>query len=322
MADRPAPPEASIIRSDAGGGDPVRPPALSVVVASVNDHASLVQCLASLDKQKGRELMEVIVVRCADAAETRRITAECPGLRVIRCATPASVPRLRSLGLRAAQAEIVATTEDHLVYDEQWGVRILAAHRAHPDLAIGGAVENASRERLVDWAAYICEYGKFMLPFPAGPVDDLPGPNLSYKRALLERVCGDLLDRAVWENLLYERIRARGSTLYADPSIVAYHAKRFGFGEFLAQRYHFGRSFAATRIAGSPPGTRAFFVAIALLLPPLFLWRYATALLRKGRALGPLVKTAPLLVVFAIAWSVGEFLGYAFGDGGSSLRVR
>lgn len=291
-------------------------------MASVNDYGALVRCLASLDKQQGRDLMEVIVVRCADAEEARRIVSDCPGVRLLACATPASVPRLRSLGLRAARAEIVATTEDHFVYDEHWSARILAAHRTHPHLAIGGAVENASRESLVDWAAYICEYGKFMLPFSAGPADDLPGPNLSYKRAMLERVCGDLLDRAVWETLLYARIRACGATLYADPSIVAYHAKRFGFREFLAQRYHFGRSFAATRVAGSPPTTRAFFVAIAPLLPPLFLWRYATALIRKRRALGPLVKTAPLLAVFAIAWSIGEFLGYALGDGGSSLRVR
>jgi glycosyl transferase family 2 len=322
MADRPVPPEASVIRPDTGAGVQAGHPALSVIVASVGDYPSLIQCLVSLDKQKGRELMEVIVVRRSDAEEARRITAECPGIRIIPWATPAPVPRLRSLGLRAARAAIVATTEDHFVYDEQWGTRILAAHRAHPHLAIGGAVENASRESLVDWAAYICEYGKFMLPFPAGPADDLPGPNLSYKRALLEQVCGDLLDRGVWENLLYERIRARGSTLYADPSIVAYHAKRFGFWEFLAQRYHFGRSFAATRVAGAAPTTRAFFVAIALLLPPLFLWRHAMALIPKRRALGPLLKTAPMLAVFAIAWSVGEFLGYACGDGGSSLRIR
>ena len=43
-------------------------------------------------------------------------------------------------------------------------------------------------KRLIDWAVYICEYGKFMLPFPAGQAADLPGPNVSYKRAILESV--------------------------------------------------------------------------------------------------------------------------------------
>lgn len=297
-------------------------PALSIVVASVNEWPSLVQCLASLAKLHERERCEVIVVRSAPRQEARQIATEHPGVRVIACPNPEPVPRLRSLGLRAARGAIVATAEDHFVYDEQWGVRILAAHRARLHVAIGGAVENASRDRVVDWAAYIAEYGKFMLPLPPGPAADLPGPNVSYKRGPLEEACGDLLDRGVWENLLYDRLRARGLGLYADPAILAYHAKRFGFREFLAQRYHFGRSYAATRVAGSPAVTRAFRVTIALFLPPLFLWRYAVALGRKRRGIAPLVKASPLLAVFAVAWSVGEFLGYAFGDGGSSLRVK
>ena len=36
----------------------------------------------------------------------------------------------------------------------------------------------------------------------------------------------------------------------------------------------------------------------------------------------PFVGAAPFLVFFVATWSVGEFCGYAFGDGGSSLRVK
>lgn len=42
----------------------------------------------------------------------------------------------------------------------------------------------------------------------------------------------------------------------------------------------------------------------------------------KRRFVREVVKTSPLLVLFAVAWSVGEFFGYAFGDGGASLRVK
>jgi hypothetical protein len=110
--------------------------------------------------------------------------------------------------------------------------------------------------------------------------------------------------------------------LRLDPSIVVYHAKRFGFGEFLAQRYYFGRSFAAVRVATAPLRTRAFFIAVSLLLPPLFLWRYTHYFVSKRRFVKQVIRTFPLLVIFAVAWSVGEFFGYAFGDGGSSLRVK
>jgi len=41
----------------------------------------------------------------------------------------------------------------------------------------------------------------------------------------------------------------------------------------------------------------------------------------RGRRFGLFVEAFPLLVSFALAWSVGEFLGYALGDGGASQRV-
>lgn len=297
-------------------------PALSVVIASVNGYRYIAQCLTSLAKQRDRERAEVIVVECSGDDTARRIAEEFPWARVSAIERPRPIPELRSLGIRQARADVVVTTEDHCVFDESWYREILAAHRAHPHAAIGGAVENGSRERLVDWAAYISEYGKFMLPFPAGPETDLPGPNVSYKRKALEEACGDLLDRGVWENVLHGRLFARGLALRKDPSIVVYHAKVFGFWDFLAQRYYFGRSFAATRVAEAPSRTRAFFVAISLFLPPLFLWRYAKYFVGKRRFVKELVEASPLLVLFAVAWSVGEFFGYAFGDGGASLRVK
>jgi len=297
-------------------------PALSVVIASVNGHRYITQCLRSLEAQHARECAEVIVVEGSGDDTAHRIAQEYPWVKSIPLAIPRPIPELRSIGIREAQADIVVTTEDHCLFDKDWYERILQAHRTHPHPAIGGAVENGSRRRLIDWAAYICEYGKFMLPFPPGPGADLPGPNVSYKRHLLEQTCSDLLERGVWENILHERLRSAGMELWMDPSIVVHHAKRFGFWEFLTQRYYFGRSFAATRVAQASLATRAFFVVVAPILPPLFLWRYARFFVGKRRFVKELIETSPLLVLFAVAWSVGEFFGYAFGDGGSSLRVK
>lgn len=297
-------------------------PALSVVIASVNGYRYIAHCLSSLQKQRAKERVEVIVAESSGDDTARRIADEYPWVRVIPFTTPKPIPELRSIGIRSAKADIVATTEDHCVFSADWSDQILRAHRADPAPAIGGGVENGSCTRLVDWAAYICEYGKFMLPFSPGPVTDLPGPNVSYKRGILEKMCGDLLDRGVWENVLHDRLMSRGMNLRADPSIVVYHAKTFAFWEFVAQRYYFGRSYAATRVAGEGLGKRVFFVAISLFLPPLFLLRYARYFIGKRRFIKELVKTSPVLVVFAVAWSVGEFFGYAFGDGGSSLRVK
>jgi len=298
-------------------------PDLSVVIASVNGYRYIAQCLRSLAKQRHRDHGEIIVVEGSGDDTATRVAREFPWVRMIPCSTRKPIPELRSIGIREAKAPIVATTEDHCVFDEDWYGQILRAHESSPAPAIGGAVENWSRERMVDWAAYICEYGKFMLPFPAGSVTDLPGPNVSYKREILEKACGDLLDElGAWEYVLHERLLSLGMELRIDPAVVVYHAKIFAFWDVLTQRYYFGRSFAATRVATAPFGMRAFWVAISLLLPPLFLWRYARCFVGKRRFVRKVVKTFPLLVLSAVAWSVGEFFGYAFGDGGAALRVK
>lgn len=297
-------------------------PALSVVIASVNGYQHIARCLDSLAKQRTRECAEVIVVEGSGDDTPRRVIEKYPWAIVIPPSTPRPIPELRSIGIRLARADIIVTTEDHCLFNEDWYEKILEAHRTYPDPAIGGAVENGSSKRLVDWAVYICEYSKFMLPFPSGPGTDLPGPNVSYKRDILKKLCSDLIERGVWENVLHERLLSAGMRLRMDPSIVVYHAKTFGCWEFLAQRYYFGRSFAAGRVAQATLLNRAFFVGISPFLLPLFLWRYARCFYGKQRFGKEFIKALPLLVIFALAWSVGEFFGYAFGDGGSSLRVK
>jgi GT2 family glycosyltransferase len=297
-------------------------PALSVVIASVNGYEYIAQCLDSLEKQRAKEIGEVIVLEASEDDAAKRVAREYTWAKVIPISPPLPIPKLRSIGIRLAQADIAVTTEDHCVVDDDWYERILEAHRTYSNPAIGGAIENGSRERLVDWAAYICEYGKFMLPFPPGSGSDLPGPNVSYKKQILEKECSDLLDEGVWENVLNGRMVSSGYELWMDPSIVVYHAKRFGFWDFLAQRYYFGRSYAATRVAQAPLATKAFLVAISPFLTPLFLWRYAGYFFGKRRFIKEFFISLPLLILFALAWSVGEFLGYSLGDGGASLRVK
>jgi glycosyltransferase involved in cell wall biosynthesis len=297
-------------------------PALSVVIASVNGYRCIAQCLDSLMGQRGGERAEIIVVEASKDDTAGRISAEYPGVTVIPVSDRRPIPALRAIGIRKARGDIVATTKDHCVFDPGWYDRIIESHRITSHAAIGGAIENGSRDRLIDWAAYLCEYSKFMLPFAARPEVDLPGPNVSYRRELLERSCGDLLDKGVWENLLHARMADRDLTLWLTPSLVVYHAKAFEFWDFLTQRYYFGRSFAALRTVAAPARTRLFYSIVAPFLPPLFLWRYARNILAKRRFLRQFLKATPLLVLYACAWSLGEFLGYTLGDGGASLRVK
>lgn len=297
-------------------------PELSVIITSVNGYRYIAECLGSIENQSFALRSEVIVLERSGDDTASRISKAYPWVSVIPVLTEESIPRLRSMGIRRARADIVVTTEDHCVFDEDWFSRIHDSHLRYPDAVIGGSVENGSCERLIDWAAYFCDYGNFMRPFPTGPSADLPGSNVSYKKKVLEDVCGDLLDAGVWENRLYQRLLATGMTLRIDPSIVAYHIKTFNFSEFILQRYYFGRSFAAYRFARGLLLKRMWYLAISLFLPPILVWRYAKCCFSRKRFRIKFIKTLPLQIIFAVAWSFGEFMGYAFGDGGSTSKVR
>ena len=74
---------------------------------------------------------------------------------------------------------------------EGWADRIVAAHEAGRSV-VGGSIRNFPYRRVRDWAAFFCEYSRYMEPAPAGAVDDLPGMNVSYDRRALEAI-DDLL---------------------------------------------------------------------------------------------------------------------------------
>src|SRR5437762_6554231 len=98
-----------------------------------------------------RRFVEVIVA--ANFTEPS-VAGEFPFARLLLVGEDATVPMLRSAGMREARGEIVATVEDHMRFDTAWCREIRRAHElAHA--AIGGSVDNSAGQSLVDWAMYL-----------------------------------------------------------------------------------------------------------------------------------------------------------------------
>lgn len=298
----------------------IEAPRLSVVIPSVNGAAHLDRCLAALSRQCGAVRGEVIVTDCCGSATRDLIERKYPDVRLLSFDRRLPIPELRAIGIAHSRADLIAVTEDHCIPPEDWYERIIAAHRM-PHAAIGGAVENASTERLVDWAVFLCEYSRYVNPVPRGVTDDIPGNNVIYKRSALPHI-QDLLDAGRWEHFLHWRLLDVGEQLYSDPSVVVYHRKSFGLGEFLEQRFHYGRSFAGMRVQGGPLWKRALFVVGSPILPPLLIWRIGRRLFLRRRHRLVFLKALPLLTLFTVSWAVGELVGYATGPGDSLARVE
>ena len=284
---------------------------LSVVVASVSGRCYLESCLAALGCQEGAVGTEIIVADRLGAEVGELVAGRHPEVRLLSFERSTSVAELRARAIRAATGAVVAIVADYCVPAPDWCLQVVGAHLRYRQLAIGGAVDRAVTEGLVDRAAFLCEYAAFTSPVVDGEVDDLPGPNVSYKRRLFDNA-PELLVDGYWETVLHRELVRRGQTLRSEPKIQVQHRKRYRLQRFCRERYHFGRAFAAARNDRCSAARRAFHLLAAPLLPLLLTARAARKILRHHR-FGSLLRMAPLVVLFTVAASVGEWMGYAFG---------
>ena len=294
-------------------------PELSVVVPSVNGLGDLADCLRALDAQRVDVTLEVIVVDRCGPAVREAVQRDFPWVRVIAAPHGTTIPVLRATAFAEAAGEGIAVIEDHVIVPRGWA-RALCDGMRDTRGVVGGAVENAATERLVDRAAFLCEYSHCLPPLPAGPAEWLTGNNVVYPRALLERYRA-VTDEGRWEDHLHQAMRRDGVDLHCRPEIRVGHKKHYTVREYLGQRYLYARSFAGQRVGDAPPARRAAFAFAAMALPPILLWRVVSRVIRRPQYRTQLVAALPLLALFVTSWSVGEIVGYWAGPGDSLARV-
>jgi hypothetical protein len=290
---------------------------LSVVIASVNGMPYLGRCLDALAEHCPQA--EVVVADWTDESTRAAVKEGWPSVKLLSFDQPMAIPQLRARGVFTATAPVVALIEDHCLVTPAWGERLAAAHSAGHGV-VGGPIRNAATDRIRDWAAFFCEYSAVMEPMPTGPVQGLPGMNVSYDRQALAAI-DDLLREGRWENWLHPRLRERGFELWCEPAAVVEHDKGFELGEFLSQRYHYSRSYAGMR--NPELGRRRTVYALgAPLLVPLLYARMAQNVFSRRRARKEFLLATPLVLAYVVVWAFGEAIGYVAGGGRSLLKVR
>lgn len=294
-------------------------PELSVVVPSVNGYGDLRDCLAALEVNRADARLELIVVERCGADVRQRAQRDFPGITIIPVEPEVTIPAMRALAFDAAAAPAVAVIEDHVIVPPGWARQLLLA-LADETRVVGGAVENAATGTVLDWAAFLCEYSHCLPPLPSGSVEWLTGNNVVYPKSLLERFAG-VTHAGRWENVLHDAIKGAGIPLICHPEIVVGHKKHYTFGEYFSQRYLYARSYAGARVTGASTIRKLAYGTAAFALPPLLFYRTIRRILGKPGYRGWLVKSAPLIAIFVVAWGTGEVVGYWAGSGDSLSRV-
>jgi GT2 family glycosyltransferase len=295
---------------------------ISVVIASVSGMPEIGECLSALTSQEGNFPYELLVLdRCGDETRAkirqRFVQSEVRLLPVDGCP---SIPRLRAIGMAAAEGRVIAILEDHCNVPPGWFEAIARAH-AEGHQVIGGGVENGATDRLIDWAVFFCEYARFMPPVSAGITSEIPGNCAVYDRALLQLFGTELKDE-VWEFFLHRRLQEEGIEFFCDPDMTVSHKKSFRFWYFMSQRYYYSRSFAAMRMVGEPLLHRIVYACTTPALPFLLFARMAKCIWRKRRRQKEFIGAIPIILPFLMSWAWGEAVGALFGAGGSLERVE
>ncbi|MEQ1855734.1 MAG: glycosyltransferase [Longimicrobiales bacterium] len=294
-------------------------PDLSVIVPSVNGFGDLDGCLTALEAQRADVDLEVIVVDRLGADLTSRVRSSFPWARIVEVEPAATIPQMRAVGFAAATAPAIGVIEDHVLVREGWAKQMLAA-LASGATVVGGPIENAATNTLMDWASFLCEYSHCIPPLPEGRVDWLPGNNVVYTRKVLDANAAIIAEHK-WENRLHDAIRDSGTPLVCRPEIVADHKKHFTFGEYMSQRYLYSRSYAGARVRGAPLTKKLAYAVGSLVLPPVLFLRTVSRIRAKDRHQAELKRSLPYIAFFVVAWAAGEFVGYVAGAGDSLSKV-
>lgn len=203
--------------------------------------------------------------------------------------------------------------EDRGVPRPDWARRFFEAHGQEHEV-IGGAIENG-RDRALSWALYFCDFGRFQLPFEAGPADWVSDINVCYKPSALERT------RSLWEQRYHETtvhwaLQRMGVSLFLTPDVVVDQIREpAGLSALLVERFAWGRLFASTRARESGTFQRLTLGALTPLLPGLLLARQVRQRLRRGGGAARFLQALPAIVLLLVAWSAGEMVGYLTADG-------
>src|SRR5258708_13334747 len=156
-------------------------PQLSIVIADAERGHEIETCLRGLVIQARGKRAEIIVAHRRHDGSMTAVEAAYPEVAFVCLSAEANLPMLLEEGIAKSSGEIIAITDASCATDDRWLASILEAHRSAGPV-VGGAVEPASLVKLLDWAAYFCDYGQFMRPLVEVPAGQVPGNTSSSNR--------------------------------------------------------------------------------------------------------------------------------------------
>ena len=287
-------------------------PQLSVVVASFNARRTIEACLESLIRQITDNTYEIIVVDSSTDGTADIVGAIFPGVKLERFSERKFAGDARNRGLSVALADVVAFVDADCTVGESWVEEVLKAHR-RPYLIVGGVIDNGSRDDLVSWAYYFCEFNLWLPRSSEREIYEIAGCCLSMKRIAFDKY-GPFLEGTYCSDTAFQwRLAKDGHKILFVPTVRVFHASVFSIPIFLEHIVEHRRCFAEVSMQemNLSRWRRILWVSSLPVLPVVLFACVSYRVFAARAYLLQFLMASPLVFLGLAVRAWGECLGYA-----------
>ena len=303
-------------RADASAKQ-LSPCMLSVAVVAGEQRHRIERCIAGLLAQTALPSIEILILDLAPSLGPLRGTDH-PSVRYLPREDLDTFWSAQAALAREARGDAVAYIEEHCFAEPEWAEALIDAYR-RPVAMVNYAFRDTEPQTYLSRSFLMAEYGRWMAPAKAGPIQIASCNNISYRRDVLMRYGDDLEQWLRTEYHLHRRIRADGGVIWLEPRAIAAHEDWVEWSDGLRANMAIKRFQAASTVTnGNWSWPRRLFYAAAMpVAPALHVLRLLHSLRNRPNLWWAFVAALPVIVPTYSVMSISEALGYLFGPGSS-----
>lgn len=286
-------------------------PRVSVVIGAYDAAKTIGACLDALRRQTYRDF-EVILVDSSPDDDTVRIVASHPEVVFEHSRARLYCHEARNRAIARARGELFACLDADVYPRPEWLAELVAAYDRTGEVIVGALACHG--ERLVERGIHLGKFAKF-LPGGGPPraIDTAPTANLLVARQDFERAGGLRGERYLADVNLGRALVDNGKQLLFIGTAVAEHHHTQSLAGFLRERFVRGAVYGTMR-SGWLAGRSEIAAFLAASILPVRLMKIAAHVVAdciRGRQLGTLSMTFPIVLAGHAAWLAGEAVSYA-----------
>lgn len=300
-------------------------PDLSVVVVTVYNSWYLKECLTSLENQIEAPNMEIVVVYHEGVNDLQLLKEKFCWINFYLAPGRQTQAKMLALGIRKTHSRIVALTVDHCAPAENWCSRIIELYNNKDYAAVGGALKIGIQPKtVINWAVHLydyCSYGYYQHPITEGPALELSDCNIAYKREILDKMAHLWVKEGFHVPLINRYLRSNGELLWFSKDLLVFQNRSIKFRNAARIAYRRGKAFASVRLDHYVLAQRIVHIILSPILPIKLLLKFVRNITLKHSVWGFALLASPFIIVFALLWSLGEFVGFFKGQIGNVITV-